>query len=344
MESKNIIEQYKILIDIYYKELTLLYSKITIFTTIQLGVFIGVVANYTKLLSNLWLFGIGVSLMLTLSVCQILISKRGNTVNEALINTIAEFEGKYGYTLLMDFSLQVNKINKISKMNFPSYIFIYFSCAFIIVWFVMAIALLLLHIDFSVISIIFKENTKIEWLILIFISILYAVTMKIADLLDEHGISWFKGDRIVFGVLCGMTGCFLIVCNDIIANIIFAMVMGFVIRKRIDYTNHIVAFIIITSSFIIFTDVIYEIYFTFLFSILVLGSLKDLKYLKNKSNLIKIICKVYLYVPIIYAVPSLVYSLLTNDWIVFAVFFTYDLAYNVTRLIGEKNSVTDYCE
>ena len=139
MESKNIIEQYKILIDIYYKELTLLYSKITIFTTIQLGVFIGVVANYTKLLSNLWLFGIGVSLMLTLSVCQILISKRGNTVNEALINTIAEFEGKYGYTLLKDFSLQVNKINKISKMNFPSYIFIYFSCAFIIVWVVMAI-------------------------------------------------------------------------------------------------------------------------------------------------------------------------------------------------------------
>ena len=67
----------------------------------------------------------------------------------------------------------------------------------------------------------------------------------------------------------------MIIYDDIIANIIFAMVMGFVIRKRIDYNNHILAFIIITSCFLSQSDLIINIYFPFLVIIILLGFLKD---------------------------------------------------------------------
>ena len=42
-------------------------------------------------------------------------------------------------------------------------------------------------------------------IILIFAA-LYGITMKIADLLDEHGLKWFKGSAIIFGILWGLFG------------------------------------------------------------------------------------------------------------------------------------------
>lgn len=56
------IEEYKLLIDIYYKEVNLSYIKATIFITIQLGVLSGVIAAYDMLKNNRTLFLIGLFL------------------------------------------------------------------------------------------------------------------------------------------------------------------------------------------------------------------------------------------------------------------------------------------
>ena len=74
--------------------------------------------------------------------------------------------------------------------------------------------------------------------------------MKISDLLDEHNLKLFKGADIFFSVLCAIFACILITYDDVIANIIMAMVMGFVIRRLVDYRNHAIAFFIITSYFL----------------------------------------------------------------------------------------------
>ena len=44
------------------------------------------------------------------------------------------------------------------------------------------------------------ENLFSIPMILLF-ALLYGVTMKIADLLNEHGFKWFKGSAIIFGLL-----------------------------------------------------------------------------------------------------------------------------------------------
>lgn len=32
-------------------------------------------------------------------------------------------------------------------------------------------------------------------------AVLYGLTMKVADLSDEHGLKWFEGSAIIFGFL-----------------------------------------------------------------------------------------------------------------------------------------------
>ena len=339
------MEEYKLLIDIYYKEVSLFYSKATIFTTIQLGILAGVIAGYNFLVVSKELLSIGLFFMILLSLIQILITVRGNTVNEALINTLAEFESQNDFTLLSDFTRNTNKIKRISKMNFPSYAMIYLSVLFFLAWSTILLIVLFPFIKnaFTLIS-QNKPQEILRGIIICVVSMLYAVTMKISDLLDEHGLKLFKGASYLFSFLCAIFGCLLILSDTIIANIILAMVIGFVIRKRIDYNNHILAFVIITSCFFIFSNIILNIYFPFLIAIILLGFLKDTKYKTSKSKLIKLINKIYLYIPIIYAIPSLIYSIISSDWIIFFAFFTYDLSYNITRLISnhimKRSSIT----
>lgn len=337
--GKEKIDEYKILIDIYYKEITLIYTKVSVFTTLQLGVLTGVFIKYNDIASHVWAFPMGICFAIILSLLQILITRRGYVVSQSIISTIAKFEKDNGFSLLKDFNTEVEKHRRFKKMNLPSYLFIFLGYSFFITW-VIILFIFISGLDWfkALFSNISAFYGQCEWYILALLSILYAVFMKIADLMDEHGLRWFKGDSIIFGILCGSMGCLLILCDPIIANIIFAMVMGFVVRKRIDYPNHILAFIMLTSCFFLKSHILVKIYFPFLATILVLGFVKDLKYLKKKTKLVTIICKIYLYVPIIYAVPALIYSIITGDWRVFMCFFLYDLAYNITRLLGEKKT------
>ena len=338
MSSK--IEEYKILIDIYYKEVNLLYSKLTIFTTIQLGVLTGILLKIDEFSNNTMIFVISIFLMIIFSFSQILISRRGFLVNEAVINTISEFEKKNNFSLLNDFNIQVKKLKGIKQMNFPSLLFTYISVIFLILWILLSIILIMskITISFFYISFCFKYKN----LIIIVLSILFAVSMKISDLLNEHGLKWFKGDSILFGIICGIIGSLLIMCNIVIANIVLAMVISFVIRRRIDYINHAIAFFMITSAFILFSKIYSIIYFSFLASTLILGVIKDLKYVKNKSKILKTISKIFLVIPIIYTIPSLAYSILSQDWMIFIAFFLFDLSYNITRIIGEKQEIKKY--
>lgn len=336
MNDKDRIEEYKLLVDIYYKEIGLSYTKATFFITIQLGVFAGAIAGYTILSSSIGLFCSGILLMIFISLIQLLMAIRAKTVNNALINTLTDFEEKNGYTLLKDFSQNVTKSSGIKKMNFPTYAMIVISLFLLFAWCTVLLIVLFPTIISKIPSSIgqVQPPQELQAVVICIFAMLYAVTMKISDLLDEHGLHLFCGAPYLFSFLCAVFGCLLIISDDVIANIIFAMIIGFVVRKRIDYGNHILAFLILSTCFLICSNAILEIYFPFLIIIVLLGFLKDTKYLNNKSNIINVINKIYLYVPIIYTFPSLIYSILSSNWVVFFAFFTYDLSYNITRLIG----------
>ena len=85
---------------------------------------------------------------------------------------------------------------------------------------------------------------------IILYALLYGITMKIADLFNEHGLKWFKGSKILFGLLWGAFGALLILSNNTIANIMLAMNLAFIIRNRLDYINHQIAASIIIISFL----------------------------------------------------------------------------------------------
>lgn len=81
----------------------------------------------------------------------------------------------------------------------------------------------------------------IDYLIVVLLSAVLGATMKIADLLDEHGYKWFKYADVVFGLLWGIAGAYMIFLNPILATIWISVLFCFIVRYRLDYLNHGIA-------------------------------------------------------------------------------------------------------
>ncbi len=157
--------------------------------------------------------------------------------------------------------------------------------------------------------------------------------MKIADLLNEHGLKWFKGLDILFGFLWGIFGIFLIISNVYVANVLLAMVLAFIIRMRIDYLNHAIATLVIIISFLSYSLFEPKIFFIFLGVFIIFGSIKDYLGDKLKSKgVFQIISESGWY----YVIPTLIYALVTSRWIVFYVFTTYIISYDLVKYVWEK--------
>lgn len=176
-------------------------------------------------------------------------------------------------------------------------------------------------------------NLFAPYLILLY-AVLYGLTMKIADLLNEHKLKWFKGSAILFGFLWGGFGVLLVLSNNLIANIMLAMNLAFIIRGRLDYINHRIAASVIIIGFL-FSSIFSPILFISFYAIfLVFGSSKDYvdDILKKKKGILIFLNESMLYYPI----PTFIYCLLYENWIVFWVFLVYTIAYDITKAIYKK--------
>lgn len=169
---------------------------------------------------------------------------------------------------------------------------------------------------------------------IILYALLFGITMKIADLLDEHGLKWFKRDAILFGFLWGGFGALLVLSNNLIANLILAMTLAFIIRNRLDHINHQIAASIIIISFL-FSTVFNPILFISFYAIfLAFGSARDYigDKIKKKNKLQSLYDNIMWYYPI----PTFIYCLFYGDWIIFWVFLVYTIAYDITKVIYKK--------
>jgi len=164
-------------------------------------------------------------------------------------------------------------------------------------------------------------------------SILFGVTMKLADLTNEHGRKWFLGDSIIFGFLWGGFGSLLILTSNAVANIILAMVIALLIRMRIDYINHTIASVMIIMSFVYFSrlePIIFLIFFIIFFAF---GLLKTyFGDMRNRRDIWFAVNEIMLYYP----VPAFIYSVITGDFVVFVIFFLYMIFYNIAKYAGER--------
>ncbi len=163
---------------------------------------------------------------------------------------------------------------------------------------------------------------------------LYGATMKIADLLNEHGLRLFKGSNILFGVLWGVFGALLIVdTNPLVGSVVVAMNIAFIIRNRLDYLNHQIAASIIIIIGIAFQQIVVVPFLAFFFIFLIFGSMKD--YANDVFHLKSfwaILNESMLYYPI----PTFIYALLFGNWLLFTIFTIYMLSYNIIKIIAYK--------
>jgi hypothetical protein len=162
-------------------------------------------------------------------------------------------------------------------------------------------------------------------------AVLYGSTMKIADLLDEHGLKWFRFAPLLFGILWGMFGGLLIVMGTTeFANAILAMNIAFIFRMRIDYKNHAVAVTIILITFLVFGELDLFVFFLFFLTFILFGSIKDhLGEKPDSSNWAYRVSEFGWY----YILPPFIYALWSGHWSVFTGLTAYILAYNATRYV-----------
>ncbi|MEK6812514.1 MAG: hypothetical protein AABX86_00155 [Nanoarchaeota archaeon] len=76
-------------------------------------------------------------------------------------------------------------------------------------------------------------------------SALLAFTIKIADLLDEHGLFLFRGAAVLFGILWGTAFVFLMWLHPLLASFWLALLLHWIIFMKFDFFNHALALAII---------------------------------------------------------------------------------------------------
>ncbi|MFA5967391.1 MAG: hypothetical protein WC805_02660 [Patescibacteria group bacterium] len=166
--------------------------------------------------------------------------------------------------------------------------------------------------------------------LLLLIAIGYGISMKIADLHNEHGFYWFSGADILFGIVWGIMGAALVMLGGpATANIMLAMNLAFLVRGRLDYLNHQIATTMIIITFLAVAKPEIGLLLTFYLVFVLFGSIKDRWRGKAPNRFVRNLYEGMLYYP----VPAVIYSGFSGDWRVFWIFLFYTVGYDATKYI-----------
>lgn len=169
------------------------------------------------------------------------------------------------------------------------------------------------------------------------LSVSLGFTMKTADLLDEHGLKWFKGSTILFGILWGVSMSLLLLADqNALVMFWLATSLTYIIKAQIDYFNHGIAMTIILLTFLWNIENItidWPALLYFFITIGVTGLLN--KYVIEKYNVKNFIGKLFKW-RTHYNLITLLFSIYTNIWIVFISRMLFWIAYEITTYYGIK--------
>lgn len=163
-------------------------------------------------------------------------------------------------------------------------------------------------------------------------SALLGITMKLADLTDEHDRHYFKYDDIVLGLLWGLFGVLLVLLRADVANVMLAMVLGFIVRKRIDYRNHMIATVMIIIAYVWKAQFDLVVFTSFFLPFLVFGLLRDyVGDIRKKRDWWYWVNEPMWY----YVLPPIVFSVVTGNWLVTVVCISFAVFYDLTKLLNK---------
>lgn len=138
-------------------------------------------------------------------------------------------------------------------------------------------------------------------------AILFGFSTDFADLLDEHGLKWFPGANIFFGILWGVAGAVMIFLIPSISAFVFGLLLYWILMEKIDYLNHLIATVIIllTVSWYAYLGAVdFFLVGVFLFSYLIIAAANS--FLKKKyGNLKFLVARHY--------IPTILLSLVSGD-------------------------------
>jgi hypothetical protein len=91
--------------------------------------------------------------------------------------------------------------------------------------------------------------------LVILLSILFGISQKIADALNEHGTFLFKYANLFFGVLFGFFGMLLITHDKVFLEFYLGLVLYWLLAGKLDFFNHqLSATLILISGLVVFND------------------------------------------------------------------------------------------
>lgn len=110
----------------------------------------------------------------------------------------------------------------------------------------------------------------------VIISILFGISQKLADALNEHGTILFKRANIFFGIIFGITGSLLISINSSFTCFYLGLVIYWLVAGKLDYPNHqlsgslmiITAIKSVNESKIAIENIVFVIFVFLLFKII----------------------------------------------------------------------------
>lgn len=155
--------------------------------------------------------------------------------------------------------------------------------------------------------------------------------MKIADLLDEHDYQWFKHADLLFGVLWGLAGGYLILQNGILATIWISVLFCFIVRFRLDYLNHGIAagtwfILMLYIKYNVWDHIIPFVFFSTLFTIS--GLIHD--YFQYNKPLIKGVLKFFFIdFKLYWYIIALIYSIYYSEWLPILTIWPFEFFYDL---------------
>lgn len=177
-----------------------------------------------------------------------------------------------------------------------------------------------------------------EILVLGALSILFGFSMKLADLVDEHGLHLFKYSGILLGFVWGSLGATIIYHFDVTVSMFWlATTITYIVKSQIDYFNHGVATAIILISFFINYNSIannWDYFYYFFFTISTVGLVNKYFIETGKLKLSKTL-DFFVKLRLHYTLIVVAFSIYTGVWFVTLSRILFWIAYEIASELGE---------
>lgn len=158
-----------------------------------------------------------------------------------------------------------------------------------------------------------------QLLLILSFAFLFGFVSKTADLLNEHGLKWFKYIDLLLGYVWGSIGAYLVYVDPNLAAVYIATVLYWFIRIKLEYPNHASAGVIIslTTLWVAKYNPNFSWYYTFwLFMWLTISGYIN-TYLKDHYESTHTLLKAFLRLRLRYYLGPLVFSYAIGNYLPF---------------------------